>query len=857
MSLLSKIIKYGSIVSGVFLCSFLFTSAATCNSIFVGGTSVCYGNGYTGGFTAHTVLLGEGINALSTTSPSNSGFVLTSNGISSDPTFQPSGSAGSTLITAGTGISTSTSSGGAVLVSNTGVISLGNGVGTTCSGTNPGTCNVNTTQNITNLSNLTTNGFVQTSAGNGTLSAAALTNGQITTALGFTPSSFAYPFQYFNNTGTSSTLLLVGSTTIGNGTLGLTVSGSATTTGTGYFAGNVGIGSTTPVGTLSIVGAPASIGPTSPLIFASSTNTSGSEIILSQNGDRKWSILACGPGNGICGTNANSNFVLRDASPGVNQVRFTIDGSGNIGIGSTSPGSLLSVGNTGWNFYNNATSSDASANGGLNITSGCYAIGGVCIGGGSGTNYFTNSGANTYLSTGTLLGVGTTTPWGVLSVNGQYQPTISNTTPPLFAIGSTTLSTGTSTAFLVDNRGWVGVASTSPGALLAVSGTGNNIALAARGSGTGDIIDAYLAAGGAPAVQVTQFGVMRTLSVQGAGTYSITSNALSNVPLTLSTTGSGGTVTGDLLDFNRNGGTNYSIFNSIGKLGLGTTSTPWELDVGTSSAGTLFNNGQLGITDSSGATNSKHILLSNEGGNLYIGSTTDAYATSTTPIISLLNNGTVAIPKYATSTGSVLGVDTKGNIIATTSIMTGGYQLFTSTGTFTVPNNVTQLYVRLCGAGGGGGGGPAGSGATGGGGGGGCTEGMLTVTAGQVITATVGAAGVSGTSNNPGATGGTTTFSTLTATGGAGGPTVNSGVASYGGAGGVGSGGAVNLTGATGGIVISSSASGFNNQRAGNGGAAPFFGGEGSGTNYGVGANGVTTGNNTNLAGAGAIILQW
>jgi hypothetical protein len=50
--------------------------------------------------------------------------------------------------------------------------------------------------------------------------------------------------------------------------------------------------------------------------------------------------------------------------------------------------------------------------------------------GGSGTNYFTNSGANTYLSTGTNLGIGTTSPVGTFSVQA-FNPTSSSTPPGL------------------------------------------------------------------------------------------------------------------------------------------------------------------------------------------------------------------------------------------------------------------------------------------------------------------------------------------------------------------------------------------------------------------------------------------
>lgn len=115
----------------------------------------------------------------------------------------------------GTGISVTAGQsviGSGLTITNTGVISLGNGTGTTCSGTNPGTCNINTTQNITVLSNLTTNGFVQTTGGTGTLTSAALTSGQVTTALGFTPFGGTNPLPIANG-GTNATSF----TTTGNG----------------------------------------------------------------------------------------------------------------------------------------------------------------------------------------------------------------------------------------------------------------------------------------------------------------------------------------------------------------------------------------------------------------------------------------------------------------------------------------------------------------------------------------------------------------------------------------------------------------------------------------------------------------
>lgn len=109
----------------------------------------------------------------------------------------------------------------------------------------------------------------------------------------------------------------------------------------------------------------------------------------------------------------------------------------------------------------------------------------------------------------------------------------------------------------------------------------------------------------------------------------------------------------------------------------------------------------------------------------------------------------------------------------------GGVARFTASGTFVVPAGVNLIYVSGC-AGGGGGGGGAGSSAarSGGGGGGGAGRSTIkepiSVTPGQSLAVTIGAAGSAGTSGSgnggAGGTGGNTTLgSLLTLTGGAGG----------------------------------------------------------------------------------------
>lgn len=99
-----------------------------------------------------------------------------------------------------------------------------------------------------------------------------------------------------------------------------------------------------------------------------------------------------------------------------------------------------------------------------------------------------------------------------------------------------------------------------------------------------------------------------------------------------------------------------------------------------------------------------------------------------------------------------------------------GMQVFTTNGTFTVPDGVTAVRV-ICVGGGGGAGGGAAAEYSGSGGGGGYSEKIVTgLTPGDTVTVTVGAGGTAGTSTTNGGTGGTSSFgSHVTAPGGGGG----------------------------------------------------------------------------------------
>lgn len=145
--------------------------------------------------------------------------------------------------------------------------------------------------------------------------------------------------------------------------------------------------------------------------------------------------------------------------------------------------------------------------------------------------------------------------------------------------------------------------------------------------------------------------------------------------------------------------------------------------------------------------------------------------------------------------------------------------------TFTIPQGVYLMRIRLVGGGGGGAGGNGNSGG-GGGGAGGYSEGVFPVTPGTSYPITIGAGGGSVGPSATGASGGTSSFGALlSATGGTGGTSLNPDCA--GGPGGQGYGGNVMVAGGWG-----TDGNPTVNYFAGNGGAS-YFGGGGRGGNGG------------------------
>ncbi|HVV14999.1 MAG TPA: tail fiber domain-containing protein [Candidatus Paceibacterota bacterium] len=194
--------------------------------------------------------------------------------------------------------------------------------------------------------------------------------------------------------------VLAASTTIGNATqaTGLTISGGATTTGNAYFAGTVGIGVASPTVALDVSGTGAFTNG----IFARSgtfsyTSGTGLTAAYDSSNDRSYLFSGNTTGSVVLSTKPfylyGSKFTFTNNNSTSN---FTVDTTGNVGIGTTSPLALLTV---------------ATPNGATGSLVNLFLIASS-----------TQAGATTTLFTVTNsgnVGIGTTSPYAKLSVVGE------------------------------------------------------------------------------------------------------------------------------------------------------------------------------------------------------------------------------------------------------------------------------------------------------------------------------------------------------------------------------------------------------------------------------------------------------
>lgn len=459
------------------------------------------------------------------------------------------------------------------------------GTGLTFTPGTPGNFSVNTTQNITRLSNLVTDGFVQTTGGNGTLTSALLTSAQVTTALGFTPFGIANPLPIANG-GTATTTFYDGGIAFYNSTLGTLSQASRANTNQDInwdrTNGRLGIGTTTPSAQVSInpngiTGDTFAIGSTTKTLFhiensgaigigTSSSFTSNAcgifcidgatgpngagRVSFSLFGSSAFNMtLGQGTTAGITGDTGRlfviSNHPLLFGTSNV--VRQMISAAGDVGIGTSTPQWRLTVASsTGPQL----TLTDAS------LTSSPFNLRSI-----SGNLFFSTSSPTTYA---------TTTP-PFLSFTG--------------ATGSTTIQkldvTGGATSTFTG-----GIAITGGGLRLGnITGSAQCLHVDTNGAVTGTGSDCGSGGGGTPGGTGTELQFRSGASTFGAVTAS-----------------------------------GYTI--ATNNLGIGTTTPKWLLQLASSTGP------QLTLSDPTDATNN-HWSFRNENGTLVIGTSSPlTYATS-------------------------------------------------------------------------------------------------------------------------------------------------------------------------------------------------------------------------------------
>ncbi len=288
----------------------------------------------------------------------------------------------------------------------------------------------------------------------------------------------------------------------------------------------VGIGTSTPYSKLTLWGSDTSASTQSFLVANSASttlfqvNNDGSAYSAGKFGiatTSPWAQLSVHAAAGI------NSFAIGSSTA----TYFLVNSSGNVGIGTTSPAKTLVVSSTG-NTYSVINSPNASLSA-LSFQSDSLEAGGIYrpTSQTDQIRLYTRTGGDVMTLNAGNVGIGTTSPWALLSVN----PNALGSGVPEFVIGSST-----ATHFVVTGGGNVGIGTTTPTGKLDVFGTiratsqvapTNGVGTELTWDGTSGQVRAYDRAG----------AVYKPLAIEGS-TLSLNANSAGNVGIGATSDGS-------------------------------------------------------------------------------------------------------------------------------------------------------------------------------------------------------------------------------------------------------------------------------------------------------------------------------
>jgi ethanolamine utilization microcompartment shell protein EutS len=371
-------------------------------------------------------------------------------------------------------------------------------------------------------------------------------------------------------------------------------------------SGNVGIGTTAPAAKLHVEYSPGNQGTIA--IFGNSSRVR----IIDEGTNLPSGIAAIGPAYGLGLYAANGPLRFFTGGTSTEYERMRIDTSGNVGIGTTAPSAKLTVNG---DLYVSATSTLGSATstpvifGGyvqsnfIPYTDLTYSLGSsnfrwkeLYVG----TSTISNSLSLSYLTSGSVLFAGS---GGTISQNNSklfwdntnFRLGIGTSSPA----GILHVATGTVNALVVDNNGNVGIGTSSPATRLEVGmNSTSNEGITVRSQG-----NAFIQLLADTDNDPSEIGAPYILFSQDGGSVTGILGTVQNAGQDPSGASHSGTIANALLLSNRSSnalqfGTNAVVrmtISSTGNVGIGTTSPAYLLHVFRSTDGDV-----AGFTDANG-----------------------------------------------------------------------------------------------------------------------------------------------------------------------------------------------------------------------------------------------------------------